>query len=80
MDANAAAAPLIRGPAMLAHTIAGLFPDLSSAMNAVSGAGAVALHGAVRQPIHDTGYRVFQKTSADFESYRAIMRGDRNVL
>lgn len=46
-------------------------------MNVMTGAfGTAAPHGAGRQPFHDTEYRVFQKTSADFDLYRAIMRGD----
>jgi len=41
---------------------------------------ASAPRGRAMKTFHDAQYQVFQKMCADFDRYRAIMRGDENVL
>ena len=80
-DANKAADGLLSSLALPAGPATGHFRGSFGAMNTVSGAGSTIAPRRDDMAAFDAAkYRMFQKTSADFDSYRAIMRGVRNVL
>jgi hypothetical protein len=80
-DANTVADGQLGSRALPAGTATGHIPGFFGAMNTVSDAGSTVARRRDDMAAFDAAkYRIFQKTSADFDSYRAIMRGVRNVL
>ncbi|OYV63391.1 MAG: hypothetical protein B7X01_00340 [Acidiphilium sp. 21-62-4] len=66
---------VLLGAAILGAVAGGAYPDVRSAMGAMSRSGEAIAPDAALRSYHDRKYRVFRKLHDDQMSYRALMSG-----